>query len=505
MTVRKSYCCNTTSSASSSHACRATLNTACEPPVCAQNGVVVGKACASSSTTRPVSQATTHESKCSELRGPLAPKSSRGEQPIWSDPAAQVTLLGAGSNIFLCLTKGVTGVLAHSPALMADAAHSLSDLLSDALTLSAVRMGRKQPDAAYPFGYGKYEQLGSLGVSGLICATAVGIGKESVEAALQPGSWDLVSQMAPHAVAVCLLSVGIKELLYHKTLKIGKESQSCVLIANAWHHRSDAWSSIVAACGIAGSYMGMPFLDPAAGCIVALGVFKVGAEMGYTSVIQLADRHDDDIEKEVMAATEGIDLQVSRVRVRKAGPRAFIHLHVMIHPRMSVSAAEYAGAKLKETIKTKVPEAEEVWIKWACESPSILSRVTDLQSEIRGIVSTVPNVLLCSHIHCHFLSPTEIAERADGDNGSTLDIPQVVAEVGIVSSLRTISDLRFQTQTVRTLVLDSMKRSQTCNCDCVNVVEVDVKVDLNDGCQFIQIPDETKPHKGRACLQQKHV
>lgn len=237
----------------------------------------------------------------------------------------------------------------------------------------------------------------------------------------------------------------------------------------------------------------MPFLDPAAGCIVALGVFKVGAQMAYTSVIELADRHDDSIEKEVRAATEAFDLHVSHVRVRKAGPMAFIHLHVTIHPRMSVSEAEYASKKLKESIIQRVPEAEEVWIKWSCEAP-IFSRVTTLQSEIRGIVSTVPNVLLCSHVHCHFLSPTEIADR--GDDVTT--IPQVVTEVGIVSSHQTVSSLRAQTEAVRKVVLESMRRSQSCDCDCVNVVEVDVKVDLKDGCQFIQIPDET-PFKSRAC------
>eukprot|EP00397_Hematodinium_sp_SG-2012_P012416 GEMP01012585.1.p1 GENE.GEMP01012585.1~~GEMP01012585.1.p1 ORF type:complete len:567 (+),score=114.15 GEMP01012585.1:304-2004(+) len=479
-------------------------------------GVLVGDTGASSSTaTKPHREVRWQENqsdsdKCNELvaeaRASAAAadlENKKHKLKAWRekvgahDPGTQVTLLGAASNVFLCSVKGATGVLAHSPALIADAVHSLSDLLSDALTLVALRMGKKGPDAAYPFGYGKYEQLGSLGVSGLICATAIGIGKESVTAALHPAAWELSPDLAPYAISVCLLSVGMKELLYRLTMRVGQETQSCVLIANAWHHRSDAWSSIVAAFGIAGSYMGMPFLDPAAGCIVALGVFKVGAEMGYTSVVELADRHDNDIEKEVMAATEGFDLHVSRVRVRKAGPRAFIHLHVMLHPRISVSAAEHAGAKLKQSIKQRVPEVEEVWIKWSCEIPSVLSRVTDLQSEIRGIVSTVPDVLLCSHVHCHFLHPTELAARGDD-----ADIPQVVAEVGIVSSLRTISDLRMQTHVVRNLVIESMKRSQTCNCDCVNVIDVEVKVDLNDGCQFIQIPDAsmTTPFKSsRPC------
>jgi len=442
---------------------------------------------------------------------------------LYKDPGQHITIIGAASNLFLCGIKGAAGIIAHSPALVADAVHSLSDLMSDAVTLTAIRMTKKKPDANYPFGYGKYEQLGSLGVSGLICVTAVGIGWESLGAIFTP-VWAVSPELAPVCISVCLVSVGIKELLYRRTLQIGKQTQSCVLIANAWHHRSDAWSSIVAALGVAGSSLGVPMLDPAAGCVVALGVLKVGAEMGYTSIVELADRHDDSIEKEVLAATDGFDLHVSRVRVRKAGPRAFVHMHIMINPRLSVSAAQYAAARLKETIKHRVPDVEEVWIKWSCDSPSVIRRVSDLQSEIRGIVSTVPDVLLVSQVHCHFLrdngkdsvtddfeqtaggvQPMIASERetdaTDFKEFSENDIPQVVAEVCIVSSLRDISDLREQTRNVRQLVLRSMQRSASCDCDCVNVVEVDVKVDLNDGCQFIQVPDPNSPPKFRACMQ----
>jgi len=288
---------------------------------------------------------------------------------LYKDPGQHITVIGAASNIFLCGIKGAAGIIAHSPALVADAVHSLTDLMSDAVTLTAVRMSKKKPDANYPFGYGKYEQLGSLGVSGLVCATAAGIGWESVQAIFSP-AWAVNPELAPVCISVCFISVGIKEWLYRRTLKIGRKTQSRVLIANAWHHRSDAWSSIVAALGVAGSSLGVPMLDPAAGCVVALGVFKVGAEMGYTSIVELADRHDDSIEKEVLAATDGFDLHVSRVRVRKAGPRAFVHMHIMIDPRLSVSAAQYAIAKLKEKIKKRVPNVEEVWIKWSCDSPS---------------------------------------------------------------------------------------------------------------------------------------
>ncbi|HKJ71178.1 MAG TPA: cation transporter, partial [Gammaproteobacteria bacterium] len=73
--------------------------------------------------------------------------------------AQKVTWIGAGTNLVLAVVKGVVGVLGHSQALVADALHSLSDLLTDALVLIAVRMGAQEPDTDHPYGHGRFETL----------------------------------------------------------------------------------------------------------------------------------------------------------------------------------------------------------------------------------------------------------------------------------------------------------------------------------------------------------
>lgn len=49
-------------------------------------------------------------------------------------------------------TQGTLGVATHSNALIADAVHSLSDLLSDFVTLWSVRVARLPPDPNHPYG-----------------------------------------------------------------------------------------------------------------------------------------------------------------------------------------------------------------------------------------------------------------------------------------------------------------------------------------------------------------
>ena len=58
-------------------------------------------------------------------------------------------------NLFLATGKALAGWYGQSSAMMCDAAHSFSDLLSDALTLVALRMGSLPPDADHPYGHGR--------------------------------------------------------------------------------------------------------------------------------------------------------------------------------------------------------------------------------------------------------------------------------------------------------------------------------------------------------------
>ncbi|GIT09765.1 MAG: hypothetical protein CM1200mP30_33950 [Pseudomonadota bacterium] len=74
--------------------------------------------------------------------------------------ALSVTWLGFIANLLLAIAKGFVGTIAHSSALIADAGHSLSDLLSDLVTLWAGRMAGIPKDENHPYGHGKFETVG---------------------------------------------------------------------------------------------------------------------------------------------------------------------------------------------------------------------------------------------------------------------------------------------------------------------------------------------------------
>lgn len=86
------------------------------------------------------------------------------------DPGVRITRIGLLVNLGMAATKGVGGYVFNSQALLADAFHALTDLVSDFMTLATIAWSLKPPTDKFPNGYGKIESLGSLGVSGLLLA-----------------------------------------------------------------------------------------------------------------------------------------------------------------------------------------------------------------------------------------------------------------------------------------------------------------------------------------------
>lgn len=95
--------------------------------------------------------------------------------------AMHVTYLGLGKNVVLVISKGVVGVTANSAALVADAVHSLSDIVSDLVALATLKVSRRPPSSAHPYGHGKFESIGALCVSGLLVSAGGGLAWHAVE------------------------------------------------------------------------------------------------------------------------------------------------------------------------------------------------------------------------------------------------------------------------------------------------------------------------------------
>ena len=97
------------------------------------------------------------------------------------DAGVRITRVGLFVNLGMAIGKGIGGYVFHSQALIADAFHALTDLVSDFMTLATISWSLKPPTVRFPSGYGKVESLGALGVSGLLLFGGFGMGLNALD------------------------------------------------------------------------------------------------------------------------------------------------------------------------------------------------------------------------------------------------------------------------------------------------------------------------------------
>jgi cation diffusion facilitator family transporter len=153
--------------------------------------------------------------------------------------------LGILVNTLLAITKLAAGLIGNTYALVADAVESTADIFSSTIVWGGLRLASRDPDDAYPFGYGKAEPLAAAVVSLMLLAAAVGIAIEAVSEIRTPhrtpASWTL------------LVLVGVmatKWLLSRRVHAVGTDIGSTAVKADAWHHLSDAVTSAAAFVGM---------------------------------------------------------------------------------------------------------------------------------------------------------------------------------------------------------------------------------------------------------------
>ena len=256
-----------------------------------------------------------------------------------------VTVWGAACNLVLTILKLCAGIFGHSAAMVADAVHSLSDLVSDAVVLVMVRISSKGTDKSHDYGHGKFETLATLTVSLFLMAVAIEMVVDNVSLISSVFNGKPLEKPSMVALWAALLSIVVKEILYRWTAAEGRRLESPAMIANAWHHRSDALSSIGSLVGIGGAILlgGVwTVLDPIVGCLIGVVIFAVSLKMAGPAIAELMEASlPDDVENEIMEIINSIDKidSVHALKTRRSGRCIVIDADVVVDPEMTVALA----------------------------------------------------------------------------------------------------------------------------------------------------------------------
>lgn len=256
------------------------------------------------------------------------------------------TKIGLWGNILLTAFKLAAGIFAHSKAMLADSLHSASDILATGIVFVGLKISRKPADEKHPYGHGNADTIASFLVALILILAGLYIGYSATHVLIhkhiiKPGSMALWAAIA---------SIVIKEAMFHYTVRVGRLENSQAIIANAWDHRSDALSSIAALLGIFAARRGILILDPIAGFIIAIMIFKIALNLMHSSVDIIMDESPDAmVIKEISEIISGVDgvMQVRDVRVHQRGPDRMADVKIEVDKDITVNDGHIIAAEVK--------------------------------------------------------------------------------------------------------------------------------------------------------------
>lgn len=181
-----------------------------------------------------------------------------------SSAGGRAFALGIGLNLVFVVVETAYGLTSGSVALVADAAHNLSDVLGLGLAWGAALLAARKPTARRTYGFRKGTVLAALANAVLLLVTVGGVAWEAVGRFHTPQPVESRTVMAVAAVGVAIN--GVAALLFVKGSAHDVNIKGALL-----HLLSDAAVSLgVVAVGFLVLRTGLNWLDPAASLAISL-------------------------------------------------------------------------------------------------------------------------------------------------------------------------------------------------------------------------------------------
>ncbi|MEW5736964.1 MAG: cation diffusion facilitator family transporter [Thermodesulfobacteriota bacterium] len=273
----------------------------------------------------------------------------------------RITVYGVFVNVGLTAVKFVLGFLGRSQALVADAVHSLSDLITDAVVMVGLAAGRRQADDRHHFGHGRMETMAAAFVAVALAVVAVYIGMTAAASIYRHDT----NQPSWIALAGAALSILTKEILFQATARVGRRIRSKAVVANAWHHRSDAFSSIAVLLGVGAACIRPDWhiLDAYAALLVSVFILKQGISLFLDSFKEFTDTAP---EPQVLERINGCICKVKEVinvhdlKVRTSADMIQMQVHIVVDRKLTVAEGHRVAKEVENCLFSDLDNLLEV-------------------------------------------------------------------------------------------------------------------------------------------------
>ena len=346
--------------------------------------------------------------------------------------------MSVGAACLLIAIKLVAGLASSSLGLLAEAAHSGTDLAAALLTFFAVSVAVRPADRGHPYGHGKAQNLAALAEAGFLIAVSVLIAVMAilrllgvVDFAVDPTWWTFA------AIGLVLVIDASRTVV---SLRGARMYRSDALLSNALHFGSDLAGTFAVLIGLALAALGFPAGDSIAALFVSVLVVSAAFRLVSRNVDVLMDRSPEEATRIARRAIAALDppVELRRLRLRRAGGEHFADVVIGVAPGAAVGQGHAAADRVEQALREALPGIDTVvHVEPRGADGGVRERALAAAlsvSQVREIHNlTVLEVGLAREVSLHLKLPGELTlEQAHGlaeqvEQAILRDVPEVTA------------------------------------------------------------------------------
>src|SRR5919197_2425206 len=275
-------------------------------------------------------------------------------------PQRRTALVSVGAACVLIAIKLAAGLASSSLGLLAEAAHSGTDLAAALLTFLAVSVAERPADRGHPFGHARAQNLAALGEAIFLVGVSLVIAAIAVARLAGAVAFEVAATWWTFAAVALVVTIDSSRLLV--SLQGARRYRSEALLANAFHFGSDLAGTLAVLAGLSAAALGSPEGDSVAALFVAALVVAAAIQLLRRNVNVLMDQAPPDSERAARRAIAELDppVELRRLRVRRSGGSHFADVVLGIPPGAAVGQGHAAADRVEEAIQEALPEADVV-------------------------------------------------------------------------------------------------------------------------------------------------
>ena len=260
------------------------------------------------------------------------------------------SFVAISGNILLTIFNFTVGTIAGSSALVAESAHTLSDVLTSIIAFIGFKIGMKPADEDHQYGHGRAEPLVGLVIVGFLLIVAYEI-LSGVYVKLTSGTYLAPPELI--AALMALIGIFVNFTMTTYLTRSGKRINSPAIIADGQHQKVDIFSCIAILIGVVGAQFGYPILDPLVAILISLIVIKTAIELARDNVnVIMGKVPSETILDEVKSSAEKVEnvKGVHSIKINPMGPYSSAELHIEVDGDLKLQTAHEIAHNVEKQI-----------------------------------------------------------------------------------------------------------------------------------------------------------